>query len=646
MRDNDPATGVIVNMDYPLLPETAKHLYRKKGLYRYLVDREGVEWLVINTADKGRFINLVRAETDGKVRCHIFSIQFDKFRIVGESLSDEQEAAIKKVLKLKTKIEKRKEQKAMAAQKEPIHKLIPVKDIIPTPDNPRKVRTDSESFKSLLDSITGGGVRIPLIVRPHPKKKGKYDGLAGARRHAAAKLAGLKEVPCLVHEDMTDEAAFDLTFIENFAREDLTLLEQAQAVATLLEKHKNDFKAVADKLDKSEKWVRLRANVHGNLSDKWLEAISNIDTPELDYDASSLVLCIRHFGIGHYALIARFDKDTQDHILDDAICEDMTIDELAKACSELLMDLSTATWDKGLSTEVSDSEFKRPKCDGCPKRTSHQPLLWEDDPKKGKIDRCLDPACWKDKMAYQMAEKLAAAKAKHKDLQLLTTEYGHTENAEIAERLGDLLESSDVDTAKKSDKDAFPCFVVRGKQAGKVVWKKKVAGRSSSSSSGSRPKSMEQKRKALNSKRWCLVLKVVREVIEYAPLDSIQHEDKLLAVMALVARVGIVTNEDLWNEFIEMIVKGRDSILHDIWCGVKEHLYNSITYYGGNTQLPDSYIDNARHIIKLLGLDEEKNWADAVKEIPEPKTWAKLNENGTPKAVKKIKVKKKTKNGK
>lgn len=527
----------------------------------------------------------------------------------------------------------------MAAQ--PTHQLIPVKDIIPTPDNPRKVRTDSESFKSLLDSITAGGIRIPLIVRPHPTKKKKFDGRAGARRHAAAKIAKLKEVPCLVFESMTDDEAFDMTFMENFAREDLSVLEEAQAVATLLEKHAGDVKAVADKFDKSEKWVRLRANVHGNLSDKWLAGIANIEVSGLDYDDASLISCIRLFGIGHFALIARFDKDTQDHIMDHALREDMTIDQLEKACAELLMDLSKATWDMTLSTEVSDSELKRPKCDGCPKRTSHQPLLWEDDPKKGKIDRCLDPACWKDKMAYAMAEKVAIAKEKHENLKLLTTEHGHRENNEIAQRLGDLLESSDVQAANKNDKDAFPCFVVRGKQAGKVVWKKKsgILSARCGKSNGTGPKPLTARRKILASKRWCLILMVMQDVVENAPLDSIQHEDKLLAVMALVARVGIDTdnNEDLWDEFVEVMAKGRDHVLADIWIGVKMHLCDSITYHGGNTQLPDSYIDNAKHIIELLGLNEGEYMGDAIIAIPTPKGWAKLKEDGTPKPVKKMK---------
>lgn len=49
----------------------------------------------------------------------------------------------------------------------------------------------------LIDSIQAYGVLQPLLVR---RLRGRYELLAGSRRLAAAVNAGLKEVPCLVHE--------------------------------------------------------------------------------------------------------------------------------------------------------------------------------------------------------------------------------------------------------------------------------------------------------------------------------------------------------------------------------------------------------------------------------------------------------------
>lgn len=57
--------------------------------------------------------------------------------------------------------------------------------------------SDGESIDRLIDSIQAYGVLQPLLVR---RVRGRYELLAGSKRLAAAMNAGLKEVPCLVHE--------------------------------------------------------------------------------------------------------------------------------------------------------------------------------------------------------------------------------------------------------------------------------------------------------------------------------------------------------------------------------------------------------------------------------------------------------------
>lgn len=54
-----------------------------------------------------------------------------------------------------------------------------------------------ENLEGLIDSIQEFGVLQPLIVR---RERGRYELLSGAKRLAAALSAGLKEVPCLVHD--------------------------------------------------------------------------------------------------------------------------------------------------------------------------------------------------------------------------------------------------------------------------------------------------------------------------------------------------------------------------------------------------------------------------------------------------------------
>ncbi len=59
------------------------------------------------------------------------------------------------------------------------------------------VKGSGEGLDGLVDSIQAYGVLQPLLVR---RLRGRYELLAGTKRLAAAVNAGLKEVPCLVHE--------------------------------------------------------------------------------------------------------------------------------------------------------------------------------------------------------------------------------------------------------------------------------------------------------------------------------------------------------------------------------------------------------------------------------------------------------------
>lgn len=111
-------------------------------------------------------------------------------------------------------------------------KLMDIKyeDIIPREDQPRKNFDEYELFK-LSDSIKENGIIQPLIVRP--AGNGKYLLIAGERRLRAAKLAGLKKLPCIVRraDDLTAEL---LTIIENLQRSDLSPFEEAEGIKRLI----------------------------------------------------------------------------------------------------------------------------------------------------------------------------------------------------------------------------------------------------------------------------------------------------------------------------------------------------------------------------------------------------------------------------
>ena len=101
----------------------------------------------------------------------------------------------------------------------------------PNPNQPRR-SFDESSLEALADSVREQGVLQPVLLRP--RKGGTYELVAGERRWRAARLAGLERVPALVQE-RDDATTLEVALVENMAREDLNPVEEARAVAALVE---------------------------------------------------------------------------------------------------------------------------------------------------------------------------------------------------------------------------------------------------------------------------------------------------------------------------------------------------------------------------------------------------------------------------
>lgn len=108
---------------------------------------------------------------------------------------------------------------------------VPVQLIDPNPSQPRR-HFDETALHALADSIRERGVLQPVLVRP--RAGGRYQLVAGERRWFATQIAGLEQIPALICQ-YDDAATLEVALIENMAREDLSLLEQARACETLVE---------------------------------------------------------------------------------------------------------------------------------------------------------------------------------------------------------------------------------------------------------------------------------------------------------------------------------------------------------------------------------------------------------------------------
>jgi ParB family chromosome partitioning protein len=124
---------------------------------------------------------------------------------------------------------------------------IPVKKIRANPEQPRK-RFDDAALLALADSIRERGVLQPVIVKP---AEDGYELVAGERRWRAAQLAGESTIPALVDPMLDQAASLELALIENLVREDLSVIEQARALATLLDELRVTGGVLAKRLGRS-----------------------------------------------------------------------------------------------------------------------------------------------------------------------------------------------------------------------------------------------------------------------------------------------------------------------------------------------------------------------------------------------------------
>lgn len=127
---------------------------------------------------------------------------------------------------------------------------ISLAQLSPNPQQPRR-SFDEAALRELADSIRAYGILQPLTVRRTP---GGYQLVAGERRMRAARMAGLREVPCLVAQ-VDEQDAGMLALIENLQRRDLDCFEEAAAIARLISRYGLSQEQAAEKLGKSQSAV-------------------------------------------------------------------------------------------------------------------------------------------------------------------------------------------------------------------------------------------------------------------------------------------------------------------------------------------------------------------------------------------------------
>ena len=111
---------------------------------------------------------------------------------------------------------------------------------------------DEGALNELAESIKSYGILQPLIVRK--LEDDKYELIAGERRLRASKIAGLDKVPVIIR-DYTDAQMSEISIIENVQRENLNVIEEAQAYDRLIREFGHTQEIVAAKIGRSRSHI-------------------------------------------------------------------------------------------------------------------------------------------------------------------------------------------------------------------------------------------------------------------------------------------------------------------------------------------------------------------------------------------------------
>lgn len=174
---------------------------------------------------------------------------------------------------------------------------LPVDRISPNPNQPRRSFPPDE-LRELAASIAELGVLQPLTVRSQGED---WELVAGERRLRAAQLAGLRAVPCIV-VDVNEEQSSLLALVENLQRRDLDFVEEALALAHLIDTFQLSQEEVARRIGKSQSAVANKLRLlrlppavlslfrdHG-FTERHARALLRLDSPSSQEKAAAFVV--------------------------------------------------------------------------------------------------------------------------------------------------------------------------------------------------------------------------------------------------------------------------------------------------------------------------------------------------------------------
>lgn len=249
------------------------------------------------------------------------------------------------------------------------------------PWNPRGKITP-ESVADLVKSIESLGVIQPLVAMLDKDNSAVL--IAGHRRLVAAKLAGLKSVPCDILKGVDEATARRMTFIENLQRKDADPLLESELVGSLVKSGMKQDEIAAE-TGRGREWVARRLNL-SRLSKSWRKRVKDGERITTD--------CLEH--------VAAYPEAVQERLKG---AKDFNRRDAALRWCDIETQFDRETQD------LKKAVFDRTPCKTCPNNTGCSPDLFDWDGKPATFGKCMDGKCYKRKVADAIKATIADAKA-------------------------------------------------------------------------------------------------------------------------------------------------------------------------------------------------------------------------------------------
>lgn len=474
---------------------------------------------------------------------------------------------------------------------------------------------ETPEAKELRESLKESGQLQAVGVILHPTINDHYLVIFGCRRTSCIKAENINAIEIKVFHDISLEEAKTTTIVENLQREDLTDIEMAFEIEKLF-KEEFSILEISDKTGKSPTWIARHKNLV-NLSPKWLKELRNEKSELYGFNTSKLILISRHI------------HEIQDDVLNKKWARNLPHDKLEKELLATTRNMSGAPWD----LEEEGLSEKKIACINCTQRSACQSGLWSefglDDKKESKLDKCLDEQCWDEKLKTYLEIEMTIAMGVYGDsLRFIDSSSVYIDQ--------DTIRPHQYTKTTKSDKESFPVINVTDQGLDKRASYYKLNqtnhnGNASPENEKKKPKTLKERRLGLESRRKRFVMEKVGRLVSASNFDDIKisKEDLPFFLLSLSNKFGAdfqnnYPRKDTWEKLDK---DSKDKNMQDSWNTSKRIFMKRIKY--PNTAEPEYW--EVKHMAKIIGLDLKPLEETAQKVIPEPKSWANLKADGTPK---------------